>query len=636
MSAQAGHGASVHIEACGKTFADGTRALEPATLDIARGETLVLLGPSGCGKTTMLRIIAGLEVPDAGGRVLFDGKDMTAVPIERRNVGMVFQSYALFPNMTVSDNIGYGLKIRGIPAKERAARVAELVALTNISGLENRRIDQLSGGQRQRVALARAVAIRPGILLLDEPLTALDAALRDRLRGELNRLLRALGITTIYVTHDQSEAMELGDRVVVMQKGAIAQIGTPREIYFTPRSRFVAEFIGAANIVEAAIEDGHLVLPGGRQPIHGDMDMPAAVAMIRPETIRVTAAGSAPLSGIIDSVSFIGDRQRLVVSGASNRLLTVDAPNTVQVKARRTDRIVDFAGRRPPVAARELRRSMSPKPVHIAQISDLHIKPPGSLAYGKVDTAKALERCVAALNEFDPAPDFVVISGDLADTPTAEEYQYLKRLLAPLKLPFAGIPGNHDSRELMRAAFPSASYAFVSGPLNQKIEVAGLDLLLLDSSVHRKPHGELDGPTLQWLDGMLASSPDRPALLFLHHPPFKAGIWHMDRQNLLNASDLAPIVRRHPRVQLIATGHVHRATLTMFAGVPTTICPAPNHAVDLDLAELRQPSFKVEPPAFHLHTWFPGEGYGNVVTHQVPIGTFDGPHPFFAADGKLL
>ena len=332
MSAQAGHGASVRIEACGKTFADGTRALEPATLDIARGETLVLLGPSGCGKTTMLRIIAGLEVPDVGGRVLFDGKDMTAVPIERRNVGMVFQSYALFPNMSVSDNIGYGLKIRGIPGKERAARVAELVALTNISGLENRRIDQLSGGQRQRVALARAVAIRPGILLLDEPLTALDAALRDRLRGELNRLLRALGITTIYVTHDQSEAMELGDRVVVMQKGAIAQIGTPREIYFTPRSRFVAEFIGAANIVEAAMEDGHLVLPGGRQPIHGDMDMPTAVAMIRPETIRVTAAESASLSGIIDSVSFIGDRQRLVVSGASNRLLTVDAPNTVQVR----------------------------------------------------------------------------------------------------------------------------------------------------------------------------------------------------------------------------------------------------------------------------------------------------------------
>ena len=333
MSTAAGHGASVRIENCGKTFADGTRALEPATLDIARGETLVLLGPSGCGKTTMLRIIAGLELPDAGGLVLFDDKDMTSVPIERRNVGMVFQSYALFPNMGVAENIGYGLKIRGMPKQERAARIAELVALTNISGLENRRIDQLSGGQRQRVALARAVAIRPGILLLDEPLTALDAALRDRLRGELNRLLRALGITTIYVTHDQAEAMELGDRIVVMQKGAIAQIGSPREIYFAPKNRFVAEFIGAANIIEAPIEHGHLVLPGGRQPIGGDASLKAAVAMIRPETIRVVEAGGAPLSGIIDSVSFIGDRQRMIVSGASDKLLTVDAPNTVRAQA---------------------------------------------------------------------------------------------------------------------------------------------------------------------------------------------------------------------------------------------------------------------------------------------------------------
>jgi putative spermidine/putrescine transport system ATP-binding protein len=333
MNAASGHGASVRIENCGKTFADGTRALEPATLDIARGETLVLLGPSGCGKTTMLRIIAGLELPDAGGRVLFDGKDMTSVPIERRNVGMVFQSYALFPNMSVAENIGYGLKIRGVPQKERASRVAELVALTNITGLENRRIDQLSGGQRQRVALARAVAIRPGILLLDEPLTALDAALRERLRGELNRLLRALGITAIYVTHDQAEAMELGDRVVVMRKGAIAQIGNPREIYFTPANRFVAEFIGAANIIEAPIENGHLVLPGGRQGVDGATSIPAAVAMIRPETIGIVEAAGAPLSGIVDSISFIGDRQRVIISGASAKPLTVDAPNTILAMA---------------------------------------------------------------------------------------------------------------------------------------------------------------------------------------------------------------------------------------------------------------------------------------------------------------
>jgi putative spermidine/putrescine transport system ATP-binding protein len=333
MNVAGGHGASVRVETCGKTFVDGTRALEPATLDIARGETLVLLGPSGCGKTTMLRIIAGLELPDAGGKVLFDEKDMTSVPIEKRNVGMVFQSYALFPNMTVAANIGYGLKIRGVAKQERASRVSELVALTNISGLENRRVTQLSGGQRQRVALARAVAIRPGILLLDEPLTALDAALRDRLRGELNRLLRALGITTIYVTHDQAEAMELGDRVVVMQKGVIAQIGTPREIYFEPKNRFVAEFIGAANIIEASVENGQLVLPGGRQPIGGDANLAAAVAMIRPETVAIVEAGSTPLSGVIDSVSFIGDRQRMIVSGASNKPLTVDAPNTIRAQA---------------------------------------------------------------------------------------------------------------------------------------------------------------------------------------------------------------------------------------------------------------------------------------------------------------
>jgi 3',5'-cyclic-AMP phosphodiesterase len=277
-----------------------------------------------------------------------------------------------------------------------------------------------------------------------------------------------------------------------------------------------------------------------------------------------------------------------------------------------------------------------PKQLRIAQISDLHIKPPGTLAYGRVDTAKALERCVAALNAFAPAPDFVVISGDLADTPNTEEYDYLKRLLAPLKLPFAGIPGNHDSRELMRAAFPNAPYAFPSGALNQKIEVGPLDLLLLDSSVPGKPHGELEAPTLQWLDEALASSPDRPALLFLHHPPFVAGIRHMDRQNLHNANELAAIVQRHPRVQIVATGHVHRATLTMFAGRPCTICPAPNHAVDLDLSEMRAPSFVIEPPAFHLHAWFEGEGFGQLVTHQVPIGAFDGPHPFFGPDGKLL
>ena len=330
-----GHGVAVRVEGCAKTFADGTSALGPVTLDVARGETLVLLGPSGCGKTTLLRIIAGLETPDAGGRVLFNKIDVTRVPIERRNVGMVFQSYALFPNMTVAENIGYGLKVRGVNDTERNARIAELVVLTGIEGLERRRIDQLSGGQRQRVALARAVAVRPSVLLLDEPLTALDAALRERLRTELNRLLRTLGITAVYVTHDQGEAMVLGNRIVVMRKGAIAQVGTPRDIYFTPESRFVAEFVGAANIIEAAYEAGSLRLPGGSLAVTAlpnGQSVDRVFAMIRPESIRLVPMGAAALCGLVESVNFMGDKQKASIGGAAGKPLTVDLPNSVVVR----------------------------------------------------------------------------------------------------------------------------------------------------------------------------------------------------------------------------------------------------------------------------------------------------------------
>jgi putative spermidine/putrescine transport system ATP-binding protein len=326
-------GVALSLDKCGKTFADSTRALEPVALAIAPGETVVLLGPSGCGKTTLLRIIAGLETPDPGGRVLFNETDVTRVPIERRNVGMVFQSYALFPNMNVADNIGYGLKIRGVREAERKSRIAELVTLTGIEGLEHRRIDQLSGGQRQRVALARAVAVRPSVLLLDEPLTALDAALRERLRGELNRLLRALGITTIYVTHDQAEAMALGDRIVVMRKGAIAQVGTPRDVYFAPANRFVAEFVGAANIVEAVCEDGALVLPGGQLALANGVHRGHAFAMIRPEAIKLVPAEGAGLRGLVEAVSFVGDRQRASISGAAGKPILVDAPNSIPLRA---------------------------------------------------------------------------------------------------------------------------------------------------------------------------------------------------------------------------------------------------------------------------------------------------------------
>src|SRR4051794_11592023 len=247
-----------------KAFPGGTRALKTLDLEIADGETLVLLGPSGCGKTTLLRIIAGLETPDAGGGVFFGAQDVTPLPIERRNVGMVFQSYALFPNMSVAENVGYGLRIRG---ELTPRKVDELLAVVQLEGLGAREVDQLSGGQRQRVALARALAIRPRVLLLDEPLTALDAKLREQLRVEIDRLLRSLGITAVYVTHDQAEAMALGDRIVVMEKGRIAQAGTPQEIYHRPATAFVADFIGTMNRVSGEVVDGHVVWTGGRVPL---------------------------------------------------------------------------------------------------------------------------------------------------------------------------------------------------------------------------------------------------------------------------------------------------------------------------------------------------------------------------------
>jgi putative spermidine/putrescine transport system ATP-binding protein len=293
---------AIRLRNCAKTFPDGTRALEPLSLDIAAGETVVLLGPSGCGKTTTLRIIAGLESPDAGGRVLFGEEDVTGLPIERRGVGMVFQSYALFPNMDVAGNVGYGLRVRGMPAPEREARVKEMLDLVDLAHLAGRKVDQLSGGQRQRVALARALAIRPRALLLDEPLTALDAKLREQLRVEIDRLLRSLGITAVYVTHDQAEAMALGDRIVVMEKGRIAQAGTPQEIYYRPASAFVADFIGTMN--RAVI--------GGRE------------VMFRPEDARIVPAGGHDLVARVVSSFFLGDHTRLMVDAGGESPIAVE------------------------------------------------------------------------------------------------------------------------------------------------------------------------------------------------------------------------------------------------------------------------------------------------------------------------
>jgi Icc protein len=278
---------------------------------------------------------------------------------------------------------------------------------------------------------------------------------------------------------------------------------------------------------------------------------------------------------------------------------------------------------------------VSARPLLIAQISDLHIKRPGELAYGRVDTAAALARCVEALNRLMPQPDLVVITGDLVDVPSVSAYGHLKRLLTPLRSPLAAIPGNHDGRGMLRDVWPDQA-PVATAAFNSVRSVGDLDIVLIDSTVPGMAHGALDAETLAWLDAALGASATRPAMLFLHHPPFATGIAHMDVQNLRNAEDLAATLRKHERARLIAAGHVHRATLTTFAGIAATICPATNHAVALDLDGHLSPSFAVEPPAFHLHAWFPGENFGRVVTHLVPIGEFDGPHPFFDAAGRLL
>ena len=302
---------SIELKSCGKTFKDGTCALEKINLNINGGETIVLLGPSGCGKTTLLRIIAGLEEPDNGGQIIFNKENVTDLQIEKRNVGMVFQSYALFPNMNVEENIGYGLKVRKLDKNQIDDRVSEMLEMMHINDLSMRKIDQLSGGQRQRVALARAIAVRPRVLLLDEPLTALDAILRDRLRVEIDSLLRSLGITAIYVTHDQSEAMALGDRIVVMSDGKISQIGTPRDIYYHPENAFVADFIGTVNRIDKRFIK--------------NLDLFEEQELIfRPEDIEIVEKNSGHLTGIVKSSFFLGEKTRLIIDYNSKEQLCVE------------------------------------------------------------------------------------------------------------------------------------------------------------------------------------------------------------------------------------------------------------------------------------------------------------------------
>ena len=320
-----------------KRFGD-VAAVADFNLKAERGEFVSFLGPSGCGKTTTLRMIAGFEQPTAG-TIVLDGVDITNRPPNRRNVGMVFQSYALFPNMTVADNIGFGLAVRKRPSSEIKTRVGELLELINLPDKGGRYPYQLSGGQQQRIALARALAFEPSVLLLDEPLSALDAKIRVALRLEIRQIQRRLGITTVYVTHDQEEALSLSDRVVVMSEGRMEQVGTPFEIYNFPATPFVASFVGTLNLLPASIVDagrGELTVAG--QPVRvakrfeGGGGRSVSVAL-RPEMVSLgNADGMNNVTGKVTDVSFLGSIVRVRVTLAEGAVVSLDEFNEPTLK----------------------------------------------------------------------------------------------------------------------------------------------------------------------------------------------------------------------------------------------------------------------------------------------------------------
>ena len=308
----------VRFEAVSKRFA-GVSAVKALSLDIFQGEFFALLGPSGCGKTTLLRLLAGFETPDAG-RILLDGADLASVPPHRRPVNMMFQSYALFPHLNVERNVAFGLKQDGLPKGEIAKRVAEMLALVKLEGLETRKPHQLSGGQRQRVALARALVKRPRVLLLDEPLAALDKKLRGETQFELMNLKQKLGLTFVIVTHDQEEAMTVADRIGVMDHGELMQVATPPEIYEQPGSRWVADFIGDVNLIEGRIAatgtDGATITSphAGTLRAMGCDGKPGDTVWValRPEKIRISRDAIAPadencVGGQVAHVGYLGD-----------------------------------------------------------------------------------------------------------------------------------------------------------------------------------------------------------------------------------------------------------------------------------------------------------------------------------------
>jgi putative spermidine/putrescine transport system ATP-binding protein len=316
-------GAELQLEGLARRYG-ATVAVARVDLAVAPGELLALLGPSGCGKTTTLRMVAGFVEPSEG-RIRLRGADITATPPHRRDTGMVFQSYALFPHLTVAENIGFGLARRGVPKAEAAQRVARMIALLKLDGLEKRLPRQLSGGQQQRVAVGRALVINPAVVLLDEPFSNLDALLREGTRIELRRLQTELGLTTLFVTHDQAEAMAISDRIAVMNAGRIEQLGTPREVYERPATRFVAGFIGRANLLDVPRE-GKLASSDG---IALDAPARAATYVLRPERIALEeAAGEGPnrAAGVVEVLSFLGTGVQAVLRLPGGRALLVEGP----------------------------------------------------------------------------------------------------------------------------------------------------------------------------------------------------------------------------------------------------------------------------------------------------------------------
>jgi len=306
-------GVEVRLEDLRRTYGAVT-ALDGLTLTLHPGELVALLGPSGCGKTTALRLLAGLEDAD-GGQVVVDGKDVTEVPTNKRDMGMVFQAYSLFPHMTARQNVAFGLGLRKLPPERRRARAEEMLDLVGLSAQADRYAHQMSGGQQQRVALARALAISPTVLLLDEPLSALDAKVRTQLRDEIRRVQLDVGITTLFVTHDQEEALAIADRVGVMREGRLEQLGPPTEIYAHPATPFVAEFVGLNNRLDATVADGEALVLGQRIPLV-DKESPrgSATALVRPEAVRVLArtAGEGVAATVV-ATSFLGAISRLTL-----------------------------------------------------------------------------------------------------------------------------------------------------------------------------------------------------------------------------------------------------------------------------------------------------------------------------------